>query len=197
MALRRLPFVLIAHHVTNQGELTAVFRFGVNDFRSFHVRKRSEGVLFGRSWANDFEHFDAARQQRIGNKRTVAAPRHRLRAHQRRRFFKPETDGVLDSGVKFRRLHVVGISAEAFVAPAQIDGILPWMAQTAQIFHVHIVDSSARQRIGQRFAAELRMATGFGNGANIDELLHAIRLQQIDKFFNRARGVTNGEDSEF
>jgi len=78
------------------------------------MRRRPRG-------AGDFERLDAAHDQRVGNERTVAAPRNRLGAHDRRGRRSGEGDQLIDSICECFRLHVVRISTKRFVAPSEID----------------------------------------------------------------------------
>ena len=133
----------------------------------------------------------------ICHKRAMAAPRNRLGAHQDgRRCSLRELDGAVERCGECLRLHVVGVAAEACVAPAEIDRITVWMAQAAEIFHVDVADSDALQGLGKRVRVELRIAARFRDGADIEELPDGVRAQQIEEFVDRACGVADGENRE-
>lgn len=43
-------------------------------------------------------------------------------------------------------------------------------------------------------SVELRNVAGFWDGANIDEMLHVVRVQQSDELFDGVGGVADGEE---
>ena len=49
---------------------------------------------------------------------------------------------------KLGRLHIVGIAAEAGVAPCGVDRVTPWTPQTAQAGHVTVMQAPAMQSAG-------------------------------------------------
>ena len=59
--------------------------------------------------------------------------------------------------LEIRGLHVIGIAAEACVAPSHVYGVLPGVTEAAQAGHVAVVDACRMQRGRQLVAIELRV----------------------------------------
>jgi hypothetical protein len=74
---------------------------------------------------------NAADGEVVGHQRAMAAPGHSFGAHQHHVLVGTGAEQFVDGGRKLRRLHVVGVSAKAGVAPASVDGVLTGVAQTA------------------------------------------------------------------
>jgi hypothetical protein len=64
--------------------------------------------------------WNSARDDRIGNQRTMAAPGNRFGAHDRGGLEISQTQKVIERLLKLTRLHVVGVCAEAGVSPQSI-----------------------------------------------------------------------------
>src|SRR5690606_38815658 len=86
-----------------------------------HLRERREGVRRRRGGAPDVEHLDAAPDERVADARAMAPPRHRLGAHDRDALDAREREQLLDAVGEPSRLHVVGVGAEARIAPRPVD----------------------------------------------------------------------------
>ena len=82
-------------------------------------------------------------QKRVGNQRTMTAPRHSLSAHQCDSLPRREGHQLLQSNLKLRRLHVVCVPSKALVPPARVDRVPPGMSQTAEPGHMVITDAPA------------------------------------------------------
>src|ERR1051325_10310113 len=98
----------------------------------------------------DVAHLPAARGERVGDERAVAAPRHRLRAHDRSFLLGREAFQLRDPSAKLLRLHVVGVAAKTQVAPAEIDRFLRGFAQTTQILEMAVFDFLTRERAREK-----------------------------------------------
>ena len=92
------------------------------------------------------------------------------------------------------RLHVVRVAPKARVAPAQIDGIWLSSAKPAKLFQMKISNARGAQRFCQRVAIELRVVPRFRDRAYVDQLLDAIRAQQLNEFVDRPRRMPDGKD---
>src|SRR5450759_5116283 len=55
----------------------------IGDYRAVHAGKRRQRVYLKARCVDDFLGADAVDHKRVGDQRTMAAPRHRLGAHQR------------------------------------------------------------------------------------------------------------------
>src|SRR2546421_4331623 len=80
-------------------------------------------------------------QERVGNQRTMTAPRHRLSAHQCNSLLPGMRDQLVQSNLKLRRLHVVCIPSKALVPPACVDRVPPGMSQTPEPGDMAITDA--------------------------------------------------------
>src|SRR5260221_1196436 len=78
----------------------------------------------------------AANRQRVRHQRPVAAPRHRFGAHNGGGSLPGELDQARNSGLEFRRLHVVRKAPETGVSPARIGRIRTRVAQAAELRQV-------------------------------------------------------------
>jgi len=89
-------------------------------------------------------------------------------------------------------LHVVGVAAEAGVAPAGIDGIGARFAQAAKGGDVKVFDLVKREKLRKIFDIEMRHAAGAGHGADVDEDLDVVLAQDGEEFVDGARGMAEG-----
>src|SRR5437667_12876326 len=80
-------------------------------------------------------------QERVGNQRTMTAPRLRLSAHQCNSLLPGMRDQLVQSNLKLRRLHVVCIPSKALVPPACVDRVPPGMSETPEPGHMAITDA--------------------------------------------------------
>lgn len=76
-------------------------------------------------FGSDVFAFHAANEQRIGNERAVASPRHRLGTHQDQSlaFFRLRNQSI-DRLLEFFRLHVIRVTAERPVPPTFVGRLL-------------------------------------------------------------------------
>jgi len=153
-------------------------------------------VRLWRRGADDVFHANPAHHKRIGYKRPVASPRHRLGAHQCARPLIGQPDGPLQPRHEFRRLHMIREAAKARVAPPQVHGVRPRAPQAAQLLHVDIPNPGGAERGGQRLAIELRIVARLRDRAYVNQLLNAVRSQQFDKLIERPRGMPDRKNHE-
>src|SRR5579864_1487078 len=123
----------------------------------------------------------------------MAAPRNGFRAHDGGALSAGELQQALQALAEVRAGHVIRVAAEGSVAPAEIRGIFPRVAQAAEALQMEVADSLFAERSGEGVGIELRNATRPGNAANIDEKLHAVRGEDGEKFLDGARGVADGQ----
>src|SRR3984885_13103537 len=112
----------------------------------------------------------------------MAAPGNRLRAHDGATFRSCELDEIGERCIKFRRLHIVRVSAKAVVTPACIDRILRGVTQAAELFSMRVSDLSFTQRIVERIGIELRISTRARNRSDIDNAFNSVRFEQSEEF---------------
>jgi hypothetical protein len=156
-----------------------------------------EGVGLAARGAEDVFDGDAPDGESVGDERAVAAPGEGFGAHERAGLFGGEMKGAGEGGYEIGSLHVVGVAAEAGVAPTGVDGVLFGVAEAAEGFEVDVADAARAEGGRERLAIELRVATGAGNGANVDDALDAVGAEERDEFVERAGRVADGEDERF
>src|SRR5713226_5095637 len=116
----------------------------------------------------------------------MTAPRHCFRAHDYGVFLTRQVQQMRKGVAKFVGGHVVGVTAEGKVTPAEVYGIFFCVPEPAETFHVQVVDSLLATRSRKRIGIELRDAPRLGNAADIDEPLNAMRREQGQKFLDRS-----------
>ena len=57
-----------------------------------------------------------------------------------------------------------------------------------------VFDVGCSERGREFVGVELRDVAGFGDGADIDEMLHVVRVQQCDELFDGVGGMADGEE---
>ncbi len=144
--------------------------------------------------AGDLAHRDSASDERIRDQRSVAAPRHSLRAHQGDAFVLREFDAAHETAFELGRLHIVGIPTKARVAPARVARVWLCVTQAAQSRHVCVMNPHAVKGRRESIAIELRIVSRAWQRAHIDDALHAVGLEEADEDLSRPRGVTDRED---
>ncbi len=135
----------------------------------------------------------AENAERIGDQRAMAAPRHRLRAHDRDTFSTACARKRLHRFREGGRLHVIGISAEAFVAPAGVRGALAAVAQAAERGHGQVFDPAVLQCVGQGIRVELRVVTGPRHRADIRQRFYSAGVKEAEEAVDGQRGMTDRE----
>lgn len=170
-------------------------RFGwVSDFSPPDLGERRQAVRQKARDAADVRRSNPAHEQCVGDQRSMAAPRHGFRTHQRQTLLFRQVDQFIDGGVELRCLHVVGVTAERKVSPPLVRRVRRGATQTTETGSVPITDSDRGQRGGQVFPIELRVVSRPRHGANIDHASDAMRFEQSDELRDRPRRVTDGEN---
>jgi hypothetical protein len=59
-----------------------------------------------------------------------------------------------------------------------------------------IPDCVSLERNGELILAELRIPERFGDRADVDKLLNAMRFKRLEKLLDGERGVADGEDGQ-
>ena len=101
----------------------------------------------------------AARDQRIGDQRAVAAPRDSLGAHHRRLRARAIRHKFFKGSFKFVRLHIIGVAAKTGVAPSVVDRILSGLPKAPKRGHVERAETGFLQALSQRVRIELRIVS--------------------------------------
>jgi hypothetical protein len=105
----------------------------------------------------------------------VAPPWHRLGADNDGRLFCGQVQQFPDPGFKRRRLHIIGVTTEGFVPESLVHGINARVPQTAQRFHMPIIDSTVPEEFTERFLIELRIVPGSRDRPHIHKPPNAVR----------------------
>lgn len=146
--------------------------------------------------AKDMRCANPSHGERVSDKRTVAPPRHRFRAHDRGLFLLRQFDQSLQALLEFRRLHVIGEASKRHVAPTHVGRIAPRMAQAAQHAQMDIPYPGAAQLRRKRLPIELRIVPRSGNAAHVCNTLDPMGAQEFEKRRPGARGVPDREYGE-
>src|SRR5260370_23275273 len=109
----------------------------------------------------------------------MAAPRHRLRAHDGGALHARQILQTRNACAKFLCGHVIGVAAEGSVAPAEIRGIFFGVAETAEAFLLQVFNSLLPQPAAKPFEFKLRAAARLGNPANIQNLSPPVALSLL------------------
>ena len=103
-------------------------------------------------------------------------------------------DQLFERASELGGLHVIGVAAEAFVAPAGVRRVALRFSETAKSGKVPIGDVLRGQRSRERVAGEMRMAPRFRHGPDVGEPVDAMRMQQRDEVVERSRRMPDGEN---
>lgn len=157
----------------------------VCDLNSVDLSPRREHVGSRPYAAGNLTHRDSPDEQGVRDERPVAAPWNGLRAHQHDRRVLGEPDTPIQASAERRRLHVVGIPAEAGIAPAAVRRVRPRVTQPAQTGQMGIPHSDVTQGTGEPVTIELRIVTRSWNGANVDDPIDIVGGEQTDELVDR------------
>jgi len=92
----------------------------IGDRQILHTGKAGELMVAVVRGREHFDDRDAANGQRVGHERAMTAPWHSFRAHDCGALLSAERDQLFEPACEFFRLHVVGVTPEAFIAPSRI-----------------------------------------------------------------------------
>ncbi len=151
----------------------------------YGYEKGREFVFGGWGFREDVADFPVFEHHRVGDERAVAAPGDGFGAHDGGRSCACYFGEGGEAFGKLRGGHVVGIAAEGCVAPAGVDGVFAGVAAAAEGFQMRVIDVGGAERGCQCVGIELRNVARFGNGADVDEMMHMVRVQQFDELFDR------------
>ena len=111
----------------------------IREASAFHSRPRVQRERSSPTGACDLFHMDATCEQGIGDEGTMATPGNGFGTHDCSPRGAGHGDEFLKMEIELRRLHVIGESAEAEIAPGKVlRGAFAGMAKAAEPRHVHI-----------------------------------------------------------
>ncbi len=151
-------------------------------------------MLCRRGTAHNVAHQPSFFSERVGDQRPVASPRHSFGAHDRSAFFAGDLHQCFQPLREFLARHVVGESSEGSIAPTEIQGIFHRAAQSAELLEMPVTYERISKRFLQFIFIELRIVSRLRDRPNIGDRSHIVRLQYPDKFINRMRRMTDGEN---
>jgi len=140
-------------------------------------------------------HRDAAREQVIGDDPAVAAPPHRLGAHDRDRLTLRDREKLVEAGVELRRQRVVGVVAERRDLPGivgECGRFLGLAAPAAERRDRGVSDR--RDRGAEDVAVELRVRARSPDRADIDERGDVVGTEHLGELVDRSCRVTDRVD---
>src|SRR5580658_1986880 len=140
---------------------------------------------------------DAGGEQIVGDEAAMAAPPHGFGAHEGDPLLAGEAQEVIERAAERLGLGVVGVVAEALLAPERVRRFLavrPLPAPPAQRRDMAIADARRGQRRGERFRVELRMAPRHRKAPHIDDAFDPCLAQQGEELIEAARRMPDGED---
>jgi hypothetical protein len=106
----------------------------------------------------DVHHLYAARLKVIRNQRPMTTPPHGFCAHDRSGSSAgSKTEKALNTFAELFCLHVIGVTAERFIAPSCIGGILPWFSSATKLGKMFVENSGFAQRARKHLSVELRI----------------------------------------
>lgn len=143
--------------------------------------------------AQDMSNPGAAGHQCVRNQLPMAAPRHRLRAHQCRCSRLCRVQHLPERRLEAGAVHVIGICTKAFVPPEQVVRRPFARPPPAQIRQVRVPDPQAAQRSTQIFSIELRLPARAWKTANVQDQVDSGRTQQCGEFIERPGRVPDRE----
>ena len=136
----------------------------------------------------------AAQGQRVGDQHPVAAPPHRLRAHDRLPLAGGLLDQRVDRGPELGRVHVVGVPGERLVVQRGVPGVrTARSAATQRLTLPSVCDGLVAERGGERLATEVRVPARPGEAADVDQYGDGRGLQYRDEVSDRSGAVTDRE----
>ena len=144
--------------------------------------------------AHDVFYRKIPHHQRIRDQRPMAAPRHRLGAHNSRRFRSSQLLQTRQPHQKLIRLHIIRKPAKTGVVPTQVHRIRLRMPQSTQFFQMHIPNSGRPQMPRQSFPIKLWIVPRTRNTPHIHHTLDAMRPQHRNKVRKRPRRMSDREN---
>src|SRR6266566_3596607 len=109
--------------------------------------------------AEDMNDHDRPDLQKVRNQGSMTLPPEGFRAHDRGPLPAGKGQQAIDSGMKLRSLHMIGVAAKGRVAPIRIRRVRPDWAAAAEFREMSVADVRLRERSGDLFLAKLRVAT--------------------------------------
>jgi len=151
---------------------------GIDDGIPLHFGEGGELVGVGAGGGHDVGDGDAAGGEGVGDEGSVAAPGDGFGAHDGEAAGACKLDEFQEIAFEVGGLHVVGIAAEAKIAPGGVGGIFARVAETAESGHVEVFDTGIGEGLWKILLIELGVMPRFRDGADVDEEVDAVGLEE-------------------
>src|SRR5437588_952022 len=147
----------------------------VNELIADEVRLRSEFVRSRRTLGINVQNSVAVGDQPIGDEHAVATEVNTFGTHVGGTAAAGEFDELGNAVLECRCQHVIGVVAKAGATQAEVGGVVSHLlAASSELFHPDVLDPRFRQCFFERFAIEMRQATGTRERANVNQSLNAV-----------------------
>jgi hypothetical protein len=170
---------------------------GIGEAIAFDQCERCHGVRLRFRLAQDVDDRDASSGQRVGDQRSMAAPGHGFSAHDDGWSRGRERYQSFQVLAKLSGLHVVGVATERGIAPGRVDRVRSRPPEATEPGKMFVADSRIAKAGPQSFLTKLRVVSGLGDSADVDQLLDSVRLENADELLDGMRrmpdGVNRGE----
>jgi hypothetical protein len=133
----------------------------------------------------------------IGDDPAVAAPPHRLGAHDRGRLAAREREQLGEAVAKLGGERVVRVVLERRDSPRVVrerGRLLGLAAAAAERGERGVRDVALRERLADRGLVELRIRARAADRADVDEPGYPVRVEQLGELGDAAGGVSDRED---
>src|SRR5690606_34720390 len=130
----------------------------------------------------------------VGEQTPVAAPPHRLRAHDRHPAAPCRLEHLGHAGPELVGGHVVGVGTELVVVEADVGAVGRRLAPPAQRLHPPVVHAVVAEPPAHLPRVELGVATASRVTADVEEDLDSCRPQRLAQLVGGLRPVADGED---
>ena len=159
----------------------------VDDVVAVQASQTAERVRPGGPGVDHVQHRHTANDERVRDELTVTAPRDGLGAHDRGRPLGGQSEERRETLAELRRVHVVGVAAEARLAPSHVRRIGLDRTPAAERRQPVVSYAGRRERSLERLARELRMSPRRREPPHVGDAADGVSLQQRDQRLQRPR----------
>src|SRR2546421_3718965 len=126
----------------------------------------------------------------------MASPGQCLRAHDCGAPVSREPDETVQSRAEFGPSHVVRASSKSGVPPSCISTIHSGLAKPAEVFEEVVGNATSAKISGKDRLGRPRSSSRCGVMADVREVLDSMRHEEVEKFLERTRRMSDGPDDE-
>src|SRR5208282_374793 len=141
----------------------------------------------------DMENVVSVGHEPVGNQHAMTAKINALGAHVSGARLLSQFNQFGNATLEVWREHVIRIVAEAVIAQGDVGRVVAdLLAASTELFEPDVADSGLRKLFLQRFTVEMGQAARHGKGANVEQGLNGVGLQNCNEFIQRTGGVSDG-----